>query len=895
MLLTKLNIPTPGKNLVKRLPLLGKLNEGLNHKLTLVTAPAGYGKTTLVSDWIVQYKIPTAWYSLDKGDNDPIDFLSYIITGIQNIDAAFGLNALKLLKSSGRIYPDSIVNLLINDILAINQNFLLVLDDFHLIDNQNIIELVNYFLKHIPKNIHIVILTRSDPALPIARLRSQQQLIELRSSDLSFSVNDIYALFNKKLKLTLSIEDIRSLETKTEGWVAGLLLTAISMEGHENISGFIRDLSGDNRYIMDYLIEEVLKIQTDTIKTFLVQTSVLKQISTPLCNAVLHRNDSQLILEGLEKNNMFIFPLDTERHWYRYHHLFADLLKQRLSFKDKPVVSELHNEACNWFEQNNMYELAIEHALEINNYEKCIQLLGKIVEGLWENGQHSTIMRYGEILPAEIIKKNPDFCLYYAWILVTAGQIQKARPLLVNAEQMARKKIYLVNSSEDNVHYYKKLLGKISVAFAYLYSLEAHSGKIFESCNTATENLSEDDPLWLGWVWFSYGIAYFSCGDLLKSFGAFENAFNYGKQSGNIYLISTVVLRMSDNEQQLGHYNSAYEKCVEFLRLMRAKGYSEITKTDWSYAGLYTIMGSTQQMWADINGAYENVKIAYSLSKKSGDIMLETSVLMLYSIVLHDLGDDLGSEEKIEEAEELCKGNNPSPYLLFALIAWKLFRLIVSDKIDKAYSLIKEYNIGNGQEISHANETVYMVYARFLLTRGNVNEAESILSRLYAIINTGKRIERLIDLKISYAIYYKMTEKRKKARNSLIEALELAAPENLIMFFIHSIEYIHDLLEEIVNIRTASKTKIPKPFIDKLKLTLEKKERSKKVREEGDLSARELDTLKLIAEDHTNQEIADTLFISLNTVKTHVRNILLKLEADKRRQAVVKAKELGII
>ncbi len=498
-------------------------------------------------------------------------------------------------------------------------------------------------------------------------------------------------------------------------------------------------------------------------------------------------------------------------------------------------------------------------------------------------------------MPAEIIKKNLNFCLYYAWILITAGQIQKARLFLVNAEETARKIIHAVNSSEDNAPYYKKLPGKISVAFAYLYSHEKHSEKIFEPCKIATENLSEDDPLWLGWTWFSYGIAYFSSGDLLKSFVAFENAFNYGKQSENIYLISMVVLRMADNEQQLGHYNSAYEKCAGFLRLMKAKGYVEITKTDWSYAGLYAILGSTQQMWIDTEKAYENVKIAFKLSKKSGDIMLETSVLMLYSIVLHDLGDDFGSEKKIKEAEELCKNNKLPPYLLFALVAWKLFRLIVSDQMDKAYCLINEYNIGIDLEISHATETVYMVYVRFLLVRGNVNEAEPILSKLYTIINTGKKIERLIDLKISYTIYYKITEQREKARHSLIEALELAAPENLLMFFIHSIAYIHDLLGEIVNTKVIPKTKVPKTFIDKLMLTAERKERARKVREEGRLSARELDTLKLIAEDRSTQEIADILFISLNTVKTHVRNILLKLEADKRRQAVVKAKELGII
>ena len=426
-----------------------------------------------------QNKIPAAWFSLDNGDNDPVDFLSYIISGIQSIHSAFGQSALKLLNSPNKPSVESIASLLINEILNINQNFLLVLDDFHLIKSNEVLKLVTYLLEHIPGNIHIVILTRSDPALSVSRLRSQHQLVELRSSDLSFSANDISVLFNKKLKLGLSVDDVYSLETKTEGWIAGLQLTALSMQGREDISEFIQDLKGDNRYIMDYLMEEVLKIQTDEIKEFLLQTSILEQMSAPLCNAVLNRNDSQLILETLEKNNMFVIPLDTERTWYRYHHLFAELLKQRLHLRDKAAIIELHNKACEWFKTNSMPLLAIEHALETENFEKSIQFLGEIVETMWKNGQHAAIMKYGDLLPDEIIKKNADFCLYYAWILIIAGQIQKAEPFLESAEIITMKIINDKNSSKEAVQYNKKLLGKISVAFAYLYSIIADPEKTF--------------------------------------------------------------------------------------------------------------------------------------------------------------------------------------------------------------------------------------------------------------------------------------------------------------------------------------------------------------------------------------------------------------------------------
>ena len=894
MLLTKLHIPS-GANLVQRSNLFEKLNEGLKRKLILISAPAGFGKSTVVSDWINQHKIPTAWFSLDKGDNDPVDFLSYVISAIQGIKKEFGQSALKLLKSPNEPSPESITSLLINDIINVNNDFLLVLDDFHLIENNEIFKLVSYLLEHIPDNIHIVISTRSDPNLPIAKLRSQNQLVELRSSDLSFSANDISVLFNKKLKIKLSVEDSYLLETKTEGWIAGLQLTALSMPVHENISEYIEALKGDNRYIMDYLIEEVLKIQSDDIKEFLLQTSILEQISAPLCNAVLNRNDSQLILEKLEKNNMFVFPLDEERHWYRYHHLFANLLKQRLLLKDKSTIEELHNKACEWFEQNNMYDLAIEHTLEINNYEKSIQLLGEIVESMWENGLHSAILKYGDLLPDELIKTNPDFCLYYSWILIAAGQIQKAKPFLASAEKITKKIINDKNSSKEDLQYNKKLLGKISVAFAYLNSHIEHSEKIFDYCKISMENLSEDDPLWFSWAWFSYGIAHFSVGDLHESNKAYEKALEYGKKSGNIYLISTIAIRLAENEQQLGHYKSAYKKCSDLLKLMQESGYSQLTKAEWTYAGMFLMMAGAHIMWADIDSAYENVKIAYDLSKKGGDLMLKTFVLLNYSCVLHFRGDTTEAEKKLNELEDILKQNTVPPFLTFAYVAWNVYRLIELKQLDKANNVITEYGLGIDKKITHANEAAYASYARLLLVQYKLDEAEILLSELYTLAITGKRIERLIGHKILYAIMYKMRGNHEKAVTNLIEAMEFATDEDLIMYFVFDIDYTNDLLKEVYKIQATKKTKIPKKFIDKLKFTLEKKEKLKKIHAEAELSARELDTLKLIAEDLINQEIADKLFISINTVKSHVKNIFIKLDVKNRSEAVNKAKKLDLL
>ena len=392
-----------------------------------------------------------------------------------------------------------------------------------------------------------------------------------------------------------------SLESKTEGWIAGLQLTALSMQGRDDVSKFIQDLKGDNRYIMDYLLEEVLKIQSDEVNGFLLKTSILKQMSAPLCNALLNRNDSQLMLETLEQNNMFVIPLDNDRNWYRYHHLFADLLKQRLQLQDKEAITELHNKACKWFEQHAMFDFAIEHAL---------------------------------------------------------------------------------------------------------------------------------------------AIAYNSKGYGLNSYEAFQKAYEYAINSGNVYLISTLILRMADIEQQQGHYRSAYEKCSEVLTLMREKGYEEITKLDWTYVIIYVTMAFTEYMWAEIDKAYENIKVLHSLCKGESDIMLKISVIMIYSSVLYERGDIQGCENEMREADQILKKNKVPPYFSNMFIAMKLSFMIKLKQFDKANKFIMDSHLAIENEISFANETAYMVFARKLLAEYKFTEAETVLSKLYTIINIGKRTEQ---------------------------------------------------------------------------------------------------------------------------------------------------------
>jgi LuxR family maltose regulon positive regulatory protein len=741
MLLTKLHIPFAGNNIVHRSELNEKLNTGLSRKLILVSAPAGFGKTTVVSDWIDQNKIPATWFSIDNGDNDPTDFLSYIISGIQSIHKEFGLSALKLLNSPNKPSVESIASLLINELLNINQNFLLVFDDFHLIKSNEVLTLVTYLLEHIPGNIHIVILTRSDPALSVSRLRSQHQLVELRSSDLSFSANDISILFNKKLRLGLSIDDVYALETKTEGWIAGLQLTAISMQGREDISEFIQDLKGDNRYIMDYLMEEVLKIQTDDINDFLLQTSLLEQMSAPLCNAVLNRNDSQQILETLEKNNMFVIPLDTERNWYRYHHLFAELLKQRLHLRGKAAIIELQNKTIEWFKDNSMPLLAIEHAIETGNFEKSILFLGEIVETMWKNGQHAAILKYGDLLPDELIKKNADFCLYYSWILIIAGQIQKAEPFLVSAEDITKKIISDGNSAKEDIQHSKKLLGKISVAYAYLYSITANAEKTFHYSKTAMENLSEDDPLWFSWGWYSVGIAETARENFKRSIDAYEKALEYGKKSGNIQLISTIACRLSALESRMGLYTSSYKKCSDLLTFMKESGYSQIAKSECTFSGLYSSLAGIECMRTDLDDAFKNIKTAYNLSKNDSNNSNKVIVLSVYSLILYGRGDTAGAVKMLNEAEDIVKLNKIVLSIMAIYVAIKGIILIQQNELERAHRFFKEIGLGLDKKISYSDDHGYCPYALLLIIEMKFGEAETLLLKLLKLAQAANRIE----------------------------------------------------------------------------------------------------------------------------------------------------------
>jgi LuxR family maltose regulon positive regulatory protein len=451
ILATKLYIPPPRSKVVLRPRLIERLNEGLSsdRKLTLISASAGFGKTTLVSEWIACCERPVAWLSLDEGDNDPTQFLIYLISALQTIMANVGEGILGLLQSPQPPPIESILTALINEITTIpdnpstrgakppqsEQRFILVLDDYHIIDSKPVDNALAFLLEHLPPQMHLVITTREDPDLPLARLRARGQLTELRAADLRFTPAEATEFLNRMMGLNLTEADVAALEARTEGWITGLQLAALSMQGREDIASFIQAFTGSHRFVLDYLVEEVLQHESERIHSFLLQTSILDRLYAPLCNAVTECEDGKEMLDILERSNLFIVPLDDQRQWYRYHHLFSEVLRAHMLEEQPSQIPHLHKRASAWYEQNNLPAEAIRHALAARDFERAAGLIEKMYPAMDTSFQHTAWLGWVRKLPDEVVRVRPVLSVDYARALMDIGEFEAGRPWLLDAEQ----------------------------------------------------------------------------------------------------------------------------------------------------------------------------------------------------------------------------------------------------------------------------------------------------------------------------------------------------------------------------------------------------------------------------------------------------------------------------
>lgn len=892
MLLTKLHIPQPKKHVVHRSALFEKLNEGLNRRLILVSATAGYGKTTLVSDWIIQNKIPTAWYSVDERDNDPFEFLSLIIKSIQTVNENIGGKSLNLLKSPGTAEIKYIIELLINDILSVEKEFLLVIDDLHLINRSEIFKTLSFIIEYKPQNFKIALLTRSDPPISLARLRSQNELMEIRSADLSFNEHDITDFFNRKLKLGLTSNDINLVESKTEGWIAGLQLTAITLQNKENISEFVKRIAGDNRYIMDYLIEEVLDALDEETREFLLKTSVLEKLSGPLCDAVLQKNNSQLILETLEKNNMFIVPLDNERQWFRYHHLFGDLLKQRLLIKKKQLIPELHNKASIWFEKNDLPLFAIDHSLMANNFDRASSLIDRQADSIWLRGEHTLLQQYLEEMPNSFVVSKPKLNIYYCWLLFMNGKYEEAESGLQKAEELfADSSDEIMPASINKM----QLQGRIYAIRASLASFRGEISKTIHFSEQALKYLSELDDNWRSIGAITLGDAYMLSNKTRDAGKAYFEAVlaNQEVNDINLYLMSNILFAYA--EVKLGKLQNAHEIYERLLHFVNEKG---LLKTD--YAGwIFSAKGYLFYAWNDIKNALEFANKSIELIKYGHNIFIKGIAYNNLITILFATNDLHATEKAIKELERIVAEADVPQGIISLKEAWMARLWLAKGNMQAISNWVEKRSWNENSGLSYLHKEEIIVFTRILIAQGKYNEVNVWLKRLTSEAESASQIGSQIELLLIHAIVLTILDKNNEAKISVLKALSLAEPGSFIRIFIDEGETIEVLIKTIKN-EKATKTSVlldsvSGKYLNKLLEAFQKEKKTNKITSENVLSARELDTLKLLADDYSNQQIADELFISLNTVKTHLKNINLKLEVDSRTKAVEKAKELGII
>jgi LuxR family transcriptional regulator, maltose regulon positive regulatory protein len=893
LLATKLYVPQPRTKLVRRTQLIERLNNGLNHKLTLISASAGFGKTTLLTEWVSQCKIPVAWISLDKSDNDFAHFIQYFVASLKPIKASIGKSALSVLQSPQKPGIESITITLIKEISDIPNDLVIIFDDYHAIDNQEIHKIVELLLDYLPMHIHFVMATRVDPPLPLARLSVNNQLTQLRTVDLCFTPDEITLFFNTVMNLGLSNSDISILDSRTEGWVAGLQLAALSLQGYGDVSSFIKTFAGDDRHVVDYLVEEVLSRQPKQIQNFLLQTSILSRLSAPICDFITDEKDSQKILNILEKTNLFIVPLDNKRQWYRYHHLFADLLQQRLIQNQSEMLADLHIRASKWYEKNSMNTEAIDHALIAKDFERAVFLIENQFGDIYEGGDQVKLQYWLAEIPEAIVFSKPHLCTLNAWNLFACGQLDAANQSLEAAENILESS----KSLEPNALLVKdeisetnrvKLLGRVATIRSILASYSGNIPHIIKYARQALEHLPLQELSWRSIAWITIGDAYTREGEMMLAREARSNALEASKTSGDAYLIIIVNLTLAETLRQQGELQKVIDICEHQLKIAEESGFSELEVIGW-------LLG----MWGEVLAELNNLDSAIDIAKKGvkltalGRDVLYISFSNLCLVrVLFSSGNLTGAEDVIYSLEDTARKFDVPHWTLIQISAWKARIWLAQGKLKSVSQWVEERQFDTEGEITYQHEMAYIMFARILIAQKRLDEAIRLTQRLHIAAETGERKTNLIEILLIQTLAFHKAGDTNQAMLSLKIALRIAEPKGFIRTFVDEGPPMAELLEKILE----AKTDIPRVYIKKLLSVFNITKLIKT--NEGlleQLSERELDVLRFMAAGQSNKKIAKALFISMSTVKTHLRNIYSKLNVNNRTQATVKAKELELL
>jgi len=901
ILATKLYVPPPRANLVLRPRLVERLNEGLSSgcKLTLISAPAGFGKTTLVSEWVAGCERPVAWLSLDEGDNDPAGFLAYLVAALQTIAASIGAGVLRTLQSPQPPSAESVLTILLNEITTLPNDFVLVLDDFHVIDAKPVDEALAFLLEHLPPQMHLVIATREDPDLPLARLRARSQMTELRAADLRFSSAEAADFLNRMMGLNLRDADIAALEARTDGWIAGLQLAALSMQGRSDTATFIKSFTGSHHFVLDYLVEEVLQRQPEHVRNFLLQTAILDRLSSPLCDAVTGQDDGRGMLEALERGNLFVIPLDDQRQWYRYHHLFAEVLQAHLREAQPDRVSTLHRRASKWYEQNGLPSDAIRHALAAEDFEEAASL----IELAWpevEDGSLSTKwIGWVKALPDVLIRARPVLSVWYAYALLVSGEMEAAETRLTDAERWLEPADNM-NERPNNPaaemvvvdeEQFRSLPATIAIARAYHAQALGDVPGAVTYARRALDLTPETNLLKRGQATALLGLTYWASGDLEAANRTFAGYTMMLRTAGNILDAISTTFILADIRMALGRLHEAVSTLEQLLQFVVDQGEPMPPDT----ADLYRGLAELYRERGDLEAAAQYLLRSKELGEQAGLLDRQRRLCVTQARLKQTQGDLDGALDLLSEAERLFI-RTPLPDVR-PISALKARIWVAQGRLLEAQGWAREQGLTVDDAPSYLREFEHLTLARVLIAwhksdrgTGSLHEAIGLLERLLQAAEEGRRMGSVIEISALLALAHAAQGDIPLALASLERAMTLAEPEGYFRLFVDEGLPMAALLQE------AAKHGIVPNHVRQVLAAFGKAEGRTSVTQllVEPLSEREMEVLRLLRTDLNGPEIARECMLSLSTVRTHTQNIYAKLGVNNRRAAVRRAEELDL-
>jgi LuxR family maltose regulon positive regulatory protein len=853
----------------------------------------------LVSEWIMSCGQPAAWLSLDANDNDPARFLTYLISALQTIIPNLGVGILDSLQSSQPPSIESVLTALLNEIATIPNHFILVLDDYYLTDAKSVDEVLTFFIEHLPPQMHLIITTREDPALPIPRLRARGQLIELRAADLRFTASEAAEFLNQVMGLGLSSEDVAALETRTEGWIAGLQLAALSMQGREDVHEFVRAFAGEHRYVVDYLVEEVLQRQPQAVRSFLLQTSILERLNGSLCDAVTDQSGGNALLEALQRGNFFLVHLDDQRHWYRYHHLFADVLRLHLRAEQPDQIPPLHRRASEWYEHNGLLADAICHAFAARDFERAADLIERVVPEMRRTRQESTLLGWLKVLPGELLHNRPVLSVHYAGTLLQNGQLEGVEARLQDAERWLempvdiRERPIFVDEEE-----FQRLPGSVAMYHAGIALAQGDVGNTMKHARQVLALAREDDYLLRGAASSLLGLAFWTSGDLETAYEMFSKGMAHLQEVGFISDVIGGSVTLADIRITQGRLRDAMSIYERGLQLATQQS----TPTLRGAADMHVGMSELYRERNDLNTAEQHLLKSKELGELNGLPKNPYRWRVAMARIREAQGELDGALDLLDEAERLYVGDfspNVRPVLALKVRVW-----IAQGRLREALDWASKQGLSVDHDLSYVHEFERITLARLLLAiykrdheDSFISDAMRLLERLLKSAEESGRTGNVIEILVLQALALQMQEDMPFALTALERALKLAEPEGYVRIFMDEGPSMAQLLSE------AAACKIMLAYTEKLLVAFRDEQRTGEVSPRlpapqpliEPLSQRELDILRLFKTELSGPEIAQELVIALSTVRTHTKSIYSKLNVNSRRAAVKQAIVLGLI